>query len=200
MNEYLIWLDLETTGLEPDYDTVLEIAVCVTKLHSFEPLFTLDVPINFTLNSYSKPVDDIVRVMHSETGLWEICENSPHNVWTIDDVLTANFIRLGFDSNSVCYPAGSNPGFDVSFCKIFFPKFSKFLSHRLFDVRTLKIAHKIQKGDYPNTEHLQIKPAHRAWNDVVTSMNEASFLVGLPPVDNAVEDVILLSQHIEKQL
>jgi oligoribonuclease (3'-5' exoribonuclease) len=201
MKEYLVWLDLETTGLNRDYELVLEIAVCVTKLDSFEPLFTLDCPLRFSRDSeVYHNADEIVRTMHENTGLWTICETTSYNTHTIDEVLAANFIRLGLDSDSVCYPAGSNPKFGTGFCEIFFPKFFKFLSHKSFDVRALKIAHRIQRGEYPNTEHLRVKPAHRAWNDVVTDMNEAAFLLGFPPIDTGAEDVILLAQHLGKQL
>lgn len=199
MKEYLVWLDLETTGLDRDDEFVLEIAVCVTKLDSFEPLYTLEVPIRFEPIDFH-PIDEVVKTMHEATGLWTICETSNYNTYTIDEILEAHFIRLGLDSDAVCYPAGSNPKFDTGFCEIFFPKFYKFLSHRSFDVRALKIAHRIQRGEYPNMEHLQVKPPHRAWNDVVTSMNEAAFLLGMPPVDTGAEDVILLAQHVEKQL
>lgn len=200
MKEYLVWLDLETTGLDAQYDQVLEIAVCVTRLDSFEPLFTLDVPIYFKTDG-GWLIEQVVIDMHAATGLWNVCSLSPHNCQTIDSVLAANFIRLGLDSDeAVCYPAGSNPAFDVGFCDIHFPKFAKFLSHKKFDVRTLKLAYRIQRGVFPDTSHLVAKPAHRAWNDVVTSMNEAAYLLGFPPVDNPVEDVALLAEHVQKQM
>jgi oligoribonuclease (3'-5' exoribonuclease) len=200
MKEMLVWLDVETTGLDSDFDDLLEIAVCITPIYSFQPIFTLDVPLTFSQDPNILIIDPVVVDMHNATGLWEVCKNSPHNCNTIDQVLAANIQRLGLDTDAVLYPAGSNPGFDYEWCKHFFPRFFNYLSHRKFDVCSLKIAHKIQRGEDPDLSHLAVKPAHRAWNDVVTSMNEAAYFLGMPPVDTGAEDIILMAQHVGKQL
>ena len=65
----LIWMDLEMTGLDPDTDSIIEIATIVTDSDLNElaegPVFAIHHPENVM-----RAMDDWNREHHSASGLW----------------------------------------------------------------------------------------------------------------------------------
>lgn len=66
----LIWIDLEMTGLDPDRDSIIEIATLVTsadlELLAEGPVLAIHHPESRLLE-----MDDWNRKQHRKTGLWE---------------------------------------------------------------------------------------------------------------------------------
>ncbi|MCU0756607.1 MAG: oligoribonuclease [Xanthomonadales bacterium] len=66
----LIWIDLEMTGLDPDRDSIIEIATLVTtaelELVAEGPVFAIHHP-----ESRLQVMDDWNRNQHRKSGLWE---------------------------------------------------------------------------------------------------------------------------------
>lgn len=66
----LIWIDLEMTGLDPDADSILEIATLVTtadlELIAEGPVFAIHHPA-----SRLSAMDDWNRNQHRKSGLWQ---------------------------------------------------------------------------------------------------------------------------------
>jgi oligoribonuclease len=69
LNYRLIWIDLEMTGLDPDRDSILEIATIVTDSNLNElaegPVIAIRHPENVL-----RAMDDWNREHHSASGLW----------------------------------------------------------------------------------------------------------------------------------
>ena len=67
--ERLIWIDLEMTGLDPDQDSILEIATLVTDKDLNElaegPVFAIATPLEKL-----QAMDDWNRNQHGKSGLW----------------------------------------------------------------------------------------------------------------------------------
>ena len=66
----LVWIDLEMTGLDPDTDTILEIATIVTDDELVEvaegPVFAITQPL-----ARLEAMDDWNRTQHRKSGLWD---------------------------------------------------------------------------------------------------------------------------------
>lgn len=172
MSETLLWLDLETTGLEPRSETILEIAAFVADLEKpFEltPIYEAVIHCDPVVKS---GVDPIVRGMHTENGLWEACEKSNLRLRDVDGLQDDSlFMRL----SRVCPPghggailAGSSIHFDHAFIKAHWPSVASLLSHRHYDVSAVKLfAQSLGMPKLPKAE------AHRAAADVMESVAHA---------------------------
>ena len=67
---YLLWMDLETTGIEPEDGLILEAAYCLTGLN-LEPMSEAmdNKPIRQKRERVLSRVDDYVLKMHTDSGL-----------------------------------------------------------------------------------------------------------------------------------
>ncbi|HVJ61962.1 MAG TPA: oligoribonuclease, partial [Tahibacter sp.] len=69
-DENLIWIDLEMTGLDPDSDSILEIATLVTdkdlNVLAEGPEFAIGHPVERL-----EAMDDWNRNQHRKSGLWQ---------------------------------------------------------------------------------------------------------------------------------
>ena len=86
----LIWIDLEMTGLDPDGDSILEIATVVTD-KDLNPLadgpeFALRHPLERL-----EAMDDWNRNQHRKSGLWQRVLDSTVDIATAE-ALTVEFL------------------------------------------------------------------------------------------------------------
>ena len=78
MSRYLIWIDLEMTGLDPEKEVILEIATVVTD-DRLEPV--AEGP-NISINcpeEILKTMDEWNRTHHTASGLLERVKTSPYD-------------------------------------------------------------------------------------------------------------------------
>ena len=64
----LLWIDVETTGLDPDSDALLEIGM----LYTDGGLHPIDAPLDLVLRWDGTP-DDFIKGMHGPNGLLDAC-------------------------------------------------------------------------------------------------------------------------------
>jgi hypothetical protein len=78
-SDNLIWLDLEMTGLDPDRDSVIEIATLVTdkelNILAEGPVFAIHHPLHRL-----EAMDDWNRNQHQKSGLWQRVVDSTSNM------------------------------------------------------------------------------------------------------------------------
>jgi oligoribonuclease len=134
-DDNLIWVDLEMTGLEPDTDTVIEIATIVTD----PQLVTLaegPVIAIHTDESRLNAMDDWNTKHHGESGLLERVRNSSH---TLEDAAneTIDFLqdwvapgKSPMCGNSICQ--------DRRFMVRVMPTLEAYFHYRNIDVSTIK--------------------------------------------------------------
>lgn len=180
MSEF-IWLDIETTGLDPDREIILEIGVIIandSKGCDFTETAveqTLITPYDFAGRSAREIIENMhprVVDMHTKNGLLaELADPSLcATIGEADDYFAA-LVPDGLPSI-----AGNSVGsFDLQFLRRHMPKFAARLSHRVFDVSTL-IRTERTYGDSAGMVEVKAD-AHRALADARASLATARAFV-----------------------
>jgi oligoribonuclease len=138
----LAWLDLEMTGLDANYDVIIQAALIVTN-KNLEPLEEYSCDI-WQPDVELQKMTPFVRDMHEKNGLIERVQRSKLE-------LAAAEKRLLERVAGWCpYPAilcGNSIGQDKRFVDRWMPGFAGYLSYRIVDVSSLKILAKSWYGD-----------------------------------------------------
>jgi len=168
----LIWIDMEMTGLAPDSDRIIEIAVLVTdaqlNLVAEGPVLVLRQP-----DEVLGAMDSWNRSVHGKSGLIEKVKAA-----TLDEA-AAERRTLEFLAQHV--PAGVSPMCGNSICQDrrflarWMPKLEAFFLYRNLDVSTLKELVKRWKPELVK-EMMKLKQGkHEALADIYESIEELKF-------------------------
>lgn len=167
-----MWIDLETTGLDPANGVVLEFAVVLcedARGDNFAPVAQYAGAVHHDAAALDKlPIDDFVKRMHDKNGLWADVAASTTTLADVDAFLAALAASLGGKPRGIVI-AGSSVHFDRAWIRQHMPAFDAWLSHRVFDVTTLRRA---VEAWGPAVEWPK-RDAHRALADVLATIQEA---------------------------
>ena len=172
-----MWIDLETTGLDPAKGVVLEFAVVLCEDDRADALATVQEYDGVIHHSQAdieaaRP-DDVVLRMHKSNGLWHDVQHSTATTDEVDGFLASLACDLSGGKERSIILAGANVAFDRACCVAHFPRFAKYLHHNVFDVSTLKRAVKC----WAHTPiEVPYAPAHRALADIKRTIEEARVL------------------------
>jgi oligoribonuclease len=133
-----ISFDIETTGLNPETDHILEVAAIVIDGDE-TPGAKFEAVVNFV--AYPGDVNPVVEKMHTENGLWAACELSNRSIEQVDRDLHAFLSEQNAKQHGARKEAdekivltGRSVHFDLSFVKRHMPLTAALLSHRVDDV------------------------------------------------------------------
>lgn len=172
MEQKLLWLDLETTGLDSIRDVILEIYAAEAEMR--DPFVTREIYGIVTHYSFAVhkdlglSINPVVEQMHNENGLWDACERS---TVSIQDAESALLSLLRPETTYVL--AGNSVHFDLGFIRAYMPTLAKRLSHRCYDVSAIKMF-----CESIGMPPIQPKKAHRARADVEESIAIAKQCAG----------------------
>lgn len=173
--ERLIWIDVETTGVDAfDKDELLEVACLITD----SELNILDEVGYHAVIKYSDLqvstmkllTNDFVRDMHKKTGLWDkLTSGKP--VRTVDSELL-DYIKSFVPDARKARIAGNSITLDRNFLQANLPQSFNHLSYRSYDVSTIAGLTAMWYEDEGYTK----KKTHAAMDDIRESIEELRYL------------------------
>lgn len=163
----LMWLDLETTSLDPMRGKILEVAAAVADLKTpFElgPFYKRVLPLASWEHAL---MDTYVREMHTKNGLLAACAESFGRLQDVERDLI-DLLPDVTDRENTPTLAGSSVHFDHAWLRVHMPTLAARLSHRHYDVSAVKLfCRSLGHDSFPKAE------AHRAEQDVLESVAHA---------------------------
>lgn len=163
----LIWLDCEMTGLDPDRERIIEIAVIVTG-PQLVPRVEGPVLVVHQPDALLDAMDAWNKGTHGRSGLIEKVRASPLTEPDAEQQLLDFVSRyVGKGQSPMC---GNTISQDRRFLVRYMPRFEAFFHYRNIDVSTLKeLARRWQPALVDNFKKQQ---AHTALADVHESLDE----------------------------
>lgn len=158
-----VFVDLETTGLDPNTCDILEVGILVVDKR-FNTLATFQEVAFFDFDKHRGSIPQVVQEMHHLNGLWDECKNSQRSLRQVElDALS--FLEGGEWMNERL--SGSTINFDRSFLARHMPQLHEAFHYRNYDVSTLKGL--FEKYDWPKPNPAA-DTEHRALPDCYDSM------------------------------
>lgn len=168
-NTHLVWMDLEMTGLDPDSDTILEIATIVTD-GSLDTVIEGPSLVVHHGQATLDRMDDWCKEHHGGSGLSERVLASAISMQNAEKQ-TMDFIQqyVGKKGSPLC---GNSIHQDRRFLVRYMPELEGYLHYRNIDVSTIK---ELARRWYPDMPAWKKGGDHLAMNDVRKSIDELRY-------------------------
>ena len=171
-HDRLVWIDCEMTGLDVSRDQLVEIAVIVTDADLVE----LDEGVNIIICpadlSILDGMDDVVRDMHTSSGLLDLIPSGVSLAEAEAEVLA--YVQQHVPEARKAPLAGSSVYVDRGFISRDMPSLDAHLHYRLVDVSSIK---ELARRWYPRSYFAspEKKGNHRALGDIRDSIGELRY-------------------------
>lgn len=171
MEDRLVWVDCEMTGLSLADDALIEVACVVTD----SELNELDEGITVVIrppDAALAQMNDFVRNMHTESGLLPLLDAGTDLATAQDQVL--EYIKSHVDEPLKAPLCGSSVYVDRGFIARDLPAVDEYLHYRLVDVSSFK---EMTRRWYPKVYYASPEKhgGHRAMADTLESIAELRY-------------------------
>jgi oligoribonuclease len=185
VNDRLVWIDCEMTGLDLGADALIEVAALVTDFELNVLGDGIDVLVKPPVEAIEQ-MDDFVRTMHTTSGLLEELSGGLTLAEAEEQVLA--YIRSHCPDGSRPPLAGNTVATDRAFLARDMPTLESFLHYRIVDVSSIK---ELARRWYPRAYFAAPAKSgnHRALADIQESIEElryyrAAIFVAAPGPDS----------------
>ncbi|MGD9985995.1 oligoribonuclease [Pseudonocardia sp.] len=172
MNDRLVWIDCEMTGLDLQRDALIEIAVLVTDGDLNVLGDGVDVVIHADEAALAA-MPDVVRDMHAHSGLTEEVRRSTVTLGEAEQAVLA-YIREHVPDAVSAPLAGNSIATDRGFLARDMPELDAHLHYRMVDVSSIK---ELCRRWFPRVFYAKPEKglAHRALADIRESIRELAY-------------------------
>ena len=172
VDDRLVWVDLEMTGLDVENDVIVEIACIVTDAS----LAALDDGIDLVVHADAETLarmNDFVREMHTKSGLITEIAAATVDVAAAQRA-TLDYVKQHVPKQSTAPLCGNSIGTDRGFLARYMTDFDEYLHYRSIDVSSFK---ELCRRWYPEVYRKRPGKAenHRALEDIRDSIEELRF-------------------------
>lgn len=161
--EAMLWLDLETTGLDPNEGAILEACAVLTDMDLNE-IRRKKFVIGYEREDVIGMMDDYVLEMHLGNGLLKEVWAASTKLYQVDEKLADLAQHHNLDMKCKVYLAGSSIHFDRAWVKSYLPKLDEVLHYRMIDVSSFTTA-------FPGVLARPKSGGHRAEADIDNSIS-----------------------------
>jgi len=186
VNDRIVWIDCEMTGLSLEHDALIEVAALITDFELNQLDDGIDVVIRPPAEALEQ-MDEFVRTMHTTSGLLAELDGGTTMEDAQEQVLT--HIRQWVPDAGKAPLAGNTVGTDRGFLARDMPELEAHLHYRIVDVSSIK---ELSRRWYPRVYFAAPKKSggHRALADIRESIAElryyrAAVFVPQPGLDSA---------------
>jgi len=172
VNDRLVWIDCEMTGLDLGKDALIEIAALVTDAE----LNVLGEGVDIVIHADDEALDgmpEVVREMHARSGLTEEVRRSTVTMEEAEQRVL-EYIRAHVPEANVAPLAGNSIATDRGFITRDMPLLDTHLHYRMVDVSSVK---ELVRRWYPRIYYAKPEKglAHRALADIKESIWELDY-------------------------
>ena len=171
MNNPIVWIDCEMTGLDLDIDELVEVSVVITDAD----LNPVDEGIDLLIRPSERAVKNMgefVRAMHTNSGLIDEWDTGLELADAERQVL--DYIRTHVPEARKAQLGGNSVGTDKTFLERYMPSVINHLHYRIIDVSSIK---ELAKRWYPRVYFASPEKTgnHRALGDIYDSIDELRY-------------------------
>jgi oligoribonuclease len=169
MTELLVWVDLETTGLDVRTDVILEVGIIVTtpKLEILDEFMQV-------VHQHDKVLDSMNEWcinQHGASGLTRDSRESTYSLQVVEQN-ALDFIERYAPTQGTAVMCGNTISFDRQFLQFHMRALHDWFHYRNIDVSGIKTLGKLW---YPELEQLNKKGNHRTLGDLHDSIEELKY-------------------------
>jgi oligoribonuclease len=171
MNDRLVWIDCEMTGLDVEHDALIEVACLVTD----GELSLLDTGIDVIIKPPAEALDqmsDVVRTMHTTSGLLADLPGGATLAEAAEAVLA--YVKQHVPEPRKVPLCGNSIATDRWFIARDMPQLDGYLHYRMVDVSSVK---ELARRWYPRAYFASPvkRGGHRALADITESVQELRY-------------------------
>ncbi|MBT4539322.1 oligoribonuclease [Candidatus Woesearchaeota archaeon] len=165
----LVWIDLEMTGLDPDKDQILEIAVLITDKNLNVIAEGPELVIHQSDETLAN-MNEWCTEHFTESGLTEESRKSTISLEQAEQQVL-EFVKQHCEPETAPL-CGNSIWQDRRFIAKYMKKLNEYLHYRIIDVSSIK---ELTMRWYPQLEYPLKSEAHRALQDIKESIEELKF-------------------------
>jgi oligoribonuclease len=200
VNDRLVWIDCEMTGLDVVKDALIEIAALVTD----GELRVLGEGVDVVIHADDAALDsmpEVVREMHAKSGLTDAARRSTVSLAEAEQQVLG-YVRTWVPDARSAPLAGNSVATDRAFLARDMVELDEHLHYRMVDVSSIK---ELCRRWYPRVYYAQPAKglAHRALADITESIRELAYYrrtVFVPEPGPSSEEAQAAAQAIIDQM